>query len=89
MNLYGCANPRAYLATAAQKKTKRAYLVTAVDPSGGVGSIRGSKPQGRRPGCGGERREAHQRKREMASIYSPRDHSVEGLGEGEDLRLRL
>jgi hypothetical protein len=32
MNLYGCANLRAYLATAAEKKTKRAYLAAAVDP---------------------------------------------------------
>jgi hypothetical protein len=39
MNLYGCANPRAYLATAAEKKTKRAYLVAVVDPSNGVGLI--------------------------------------------------
>lgn len=65
------------------------YLATAVDPSGGAGSIRGSEPQGRRPGRDGERREAHQRKREMANLYSHGDDNAEGLGDGEDLRLRL
>jgi hypothetical protein len=65
------------------------YLATAADPSRGAGSIRGSEPQGRIPGRGGERREAHQRKREMASLYSPGDDNAERLDEGEDLRLRL
>jgi hypothetical protein len=37
--MYGCANPRAYLTTVAEKKTKRAYLVADVDPSGDIGSI--------------------------------------------------
>jgi hypothetical protein len=65
------------------------YLATATDPLGGADSIRGFEPQGRRPRLGGERTEAHQRKREMASLYSPGDDNVEGLGKGEDLQLRL